>query len=707
MINLIDELNNKLSSAIRNSDDVEQTKILEMLLAEYSKQKNLKKSIETYECMIPVLRRNNLFEKLALNLIDQANLLFLIPEFKKALDLLEEAEPLCDKAGRTDLKSQAYSAMGKIHNKLGNIETSLEYLYKSMELFECSSSDLPLQAKLENHKIYASSLEVLAMINHQIGDVDKARECIQKALDTCLAIDFKAGILKNLNNLGAAWQDIPEKSQNYYREALKIAEKMQNKLMVAVITSNIGGCYEDMEEYDNALEYYNKAIAFSLRNDVMKYLPYFYMYQGDVYYKIGKYAAAETSFENCKKQAEVNNMLQVIVECNEKLCEVFKQRNDYKQAYECLNTSYKMSREMFNNRMKKQTESMENSLAKVKAELRKTTREKSIISKALRNEMQMNFIGESLTIKNVLKTALKVADYRNSNVIVTGESGTGKEIISNIIHYASSRKDNFIIPVNCSAIPVSLAESEFFGHVKGAFTGADENKDGYILEADGGTLFLDEIGDMPLKLQAKLLRAIETQKIRPVGSAKDIDVDFRVVAATNRDINDLIRSNKFRGDLYYRLNTIEINIPPLRDRKDDIEALLNYFVGSYSNAFSKVNPVIEDSVLIKLKKYSFPGNVRELKNMVERAFIVASGDTLKSEHFPIIDSSSGTHYHITPSQNSNTSIAKAKRPSDLSFADIVKALETTGNNKTQAAKMLGISYSSLARRIKASSSVTP
>ncbi len=699
MSNTINELKEKLTGAIRKSDDAKQIETFEMLLAEYRKQKSLKKSIETYECMIPVLRRNNLFEKLALNLISQANLFILIPEFKKALELLEEAEPLCDKAVRTDLKSQAYSAMGKIHNKLGNIETSLEYLYKSMELFENSSSDLPLEAKLNNHKIYASSLETLAMIHHQLGDVEKARESTQKALNTCIAIDFDEGILKNYNNLGAAWQDIPEKSMGFYKQAQIFAEKMDNKLMVAVITSNIGGCYEDMQDYENALDYYNKAIEYSLMNKLMKYLPFFYMYRGDVYRKIHEYDKAIVSYELGKKQAEENNMLQIVVESCEKLCEVFKIKNDYKIALDYLKTSYDMSRKMFNSRMKKQAETMEGSLKKIKAELKKTSREKSIISKALKNEMQMNFIGESLTIRNVLNTALKVADYRNSNVIVTGESGTGKEIISNIIHYASSRKENFIIPVNCSAIPESLAESEFFGHVKGAFTGADDNKDGYILEANGGTLFLDEIGDMPLKLQAKLLRAIETQKIRPVGSAKDIDVDFRVVAATNRNINDLISNNKFRGDLFYRLNTIEINIPPLRERKDDIKPLIDFFVKSFARSFSRISPKIEDSAVSKLLNYSFPGNVRELKNMIERAFIVASGDTLKSEHFPIMNTS--VYPPQIKTESGSSGIDKARRPSDLSFSDIKRALESTGNNKTKAAKMLGISYSSLVRRIRA------
>ena len=696
MNNLINELKEKLTEAIRISDETEQIRILECMLKEYGKQNNLEKNKEIYDDINSILRRNCNHEKLAFSLINQANLLLYIPDFKQSLSCLDEAEPLCDLTGRTDLKSQVYSAMGKIHNKLGNIEISLEYLYKSMELFENSSDDLPLEAKLNNHKIYASSLEDLAMINHQLGDIDKARMYSQKALDTCMSIDFDLGILKNLNNLGAAWQDIPEKSLGFYREAFKIAEKLDNRQMVAVITNNIGGCYEDMKDFEKALIHYNKAIEYSEKYELRKYLPFFYMYKGDVLFKTDDFENSFSAYKICKKIAEENNMLQVVVDCNEKLCELHKVSGDYKSALEYLKESYDISRKMFNSKMKKQTENMEKSLEKVKAELKKTTREKSIITKALRNEMQMNFIGESKPIKEVLNTALKVADYRNSNVIVTGESGTGKEIISNIIHYASSRKDKFIIPVNCSAIPETLAESEFFGHVKGAFTGADENKDGYIIEANGGTLFLDEIGDMPLKLQAKLLRAIETQKIRPIGSNKDIDVDFRIVAATNKDINDLIMNNKFRGDLYYRLNTIEINIPPLRNRKDDIKPLLNYFVNSFAKTFNKMHPIVDDSVYSKLMSYSFPGNVRELKNMIERAFIVASGNTLKAEHFPIIN----TQVNSVKTENHSSDIIKAKRPSEISFADIEKTLEKTGNNKTQAAKLLGISYSSLVRRIK-------
>ncbi|SMO79661.1 two component, sigma54 specific, transcriptional regulator, Fis family [Saccharicrinis carchari] len=313
----------------------------------------------------------------------------------------------------------------------------------------------------------------------------------------------------------------------------------------------------------------------------------------------------------------------------------------------------------------------------------------SLVSKELEGMIEKDFIGESTAIKKVIKIALKAAQDNDVNVLVTGENGTGKEIISRIIHYGSPRMQQVFAPVNSSAIPATLLESEFFGHVKGAFTDAREDKKGYFELANKGTLFLDEIADMPFSLQAKLLRVIEENKVKKVGSNKEFSVDVRIISATNKNIEQLIRDNKFRIDLYHRINTIEIHIPPLRERPEDIPLLLLHFVKSLARKKNIHPPTINTQLLKKLQSYHFPGNVRELRNMVERALILLEGDELMPEDFPLKADHKQEKYFFD-------SLDLEKNERQL----IVEALKRCNMNQTQAADTLGISRDALKRKIK-------
>jgi len=313
----------------------------------------------------------------------------------------------------------------------------------------------------------------------------------------------------------------------------------------------------------------------------------------------------------------------------------------------------------------------------------------SLVSKELEGMIEKDFIGESEAIKNVIKIALKAARDKDVNVLVTGENGTGKEIISRIIHFGSPRAEQVFAPVNSSAIPATLLESEFFGHVKGAFTDAREDKKGYFELANQGTLFLDEIADMPFSLQAKLLRAIEENKIKKVGGNKEIPVDVRIISATNKNIEQLISEDKFRIDLYHRINTIEINIPPLRQRPEDIKPLLTHFVESFSRKKSLSVPKISNSLIKKLQSYHFPGNVRELRNMVERALILLEGDELLPEDFPLKGENSKKNLEID-------SLCIDHHEQYL----IKEALKRCDMNQTHAAELLCISRDALKRKIK-------
>lgn len=251
-------------------------------------------------------------------------------------------------------------------------------------------------------------------------------------------------------------------------------------------------------------------------------------------------------------------------------------------------------------------------------------------------ERQYDFskiIGESYAMQKIIHEVKKIADAR-SNVLLLGETGTGKELIARAIHFNSSRADKPFIPINCSAIPENLLESELFGHVKGAFTGAITSKKGLFEEANGGTVFLDEIGDLSIGLQSKLLRVLEDQEIRPVGGTQSIKVDIRFISATNKNIEDAVKQGNFREDLFYRINVITIKLPPLRERKEDIELLVKYFVQRYSSELGKSVTDITKEALERLKAYHWPGNIRELQNIIERAILIAEDGLIKAEHLP-------------------------------------------------------------------------
>jgi formate hydrogenlyase transcriptional activator len=240
----------------------------------------------------------------------------------------------------------------------------------------------------------------------------------------------------------------------------------------------------------------------------------------------------------------------------------------------------------------------------------------------------VEMVGSSPTLLGVLRQVGQVAPT-DSTVLVQGETGTGKELIARAIHDRSARRDRPLVKVNCSAISAGLVESELFGHVKGAFTGAIERRVGRFELADGGTLFLDEVGELPLETQVKLLRVLQEREFEPVGSNRSVRVDVRVIVATNRDLEEAVRAGRFRADLYYRLNVFPIEVPPLRDRSTDIPQLVTFFVARFARRFGKRVEAVSDDTMARLMSYHWPGNVRELQNIIERAVVLAEGPTLE------------------------------------------------------------------------------
>jgi DNA-binding NtrC family response regulator len=303
-------------------------------------------------------------------------------------------------------------------------------------------------------------------------------------------------------------------------------------------------------------------------------------------------------------------------------------------------------------------------------------------------------VGDSDVMVGVRALLLKIAASPASTVLLTGESGTGKDLAAKVIHYASDRSLKPFMNITCSALPEALLESELFGHERGAFTGADRQKRGLLESADGGTVFLDEIGEMVPGLQAKMLRFLEEKSFRRVGGSVDLHVDVRIVAATNRRLETEVREGRFREDLYYRLNVLPIELPPLRARPGDIPLLINYYLDTYNREFRKRVQGVEPGAIDRLKTYGWPGNVRELRNVVERAMLLAEGTTLTPGDFPV---ASGSPVRLTGPVDLPAGGVDLEQ---LERSLVVQALERSGWNQTKAAGMLGLNRDQIRYRVE-------
>ncbi len=305
----------------------------------------------------------------------------------------------------------------------------------------------------------------------------------------------------------------------------------------------------------------------------------------------------------------------------------------------------------------------------------------------------LNLLGDSPAMRKIQSTIAKLARSQ-APVYISGESGVGKELVARLIHDKGPRADKPFIPVNCGAIPGELVESEFFGHKRGSFTGAVADKDGLFQAATGGTLFLDEVADLPLHMQVKLLRVIQEKSVRPIGAQKEMPTDVRILSATHKDLAALVDSGGFRQDLFYRINVIELHVPPLRERGDDIPLLAQHILQRITAQNGEETPLLSEAAIDTLLQYPFPGNVRELENILERAITLCEGNTIQAADLRLpttasaLPTATGGPVQLEPFLDS------------IARDTIVKALEQTRYNKTAAAKLLGISFRALRYRLK-------
>jgi two-component system response regulator PilR (NtrC family) len=310
---------------------------------------------------------------------------------------------------------------------------------------------------------------------------------------------------------------------------------------------------------------------------------------------------------------------------------------------------------------------------------------------------QVKLLGQSRAMES-LRELIERVSRSQAPVHISGESGTGKELVAHLIHEAGGRRDGPFVPVNCGAIPTELMESELFGHKKGSFTGAIADKQGLIQSAEGGTLFLDEIADLPLHMQVKLLRVIQEKSVRPVGEQKEIPIDVRILSATHKNLAALVAEGKFREDLFYRVNVIEIRVPPLRERLEDIDELVESILTKQAKQVGNRSLRVTDAALKVLREYPFPGNVRELENVLERAATLCSGGLIDAGDLQLRPKVAATDVPIQTSVPRGEKLGDALE--DIERDAIVRALEQTRYNKTKAAALLGMTFRSLRYRIK-------
>lgn len=664
----------------------EKTDILDKLSFSYEKKGNFQRAIKILQKAIGLSEKENNRSDICYFSSNSGMINLKLYNYKKAIQQCKTAFKISDELQNKRSMAVSLNQIGNIYVRLGNYEKALEHYLDSYRIRE----------KIDNKKTVPNSLNNIGMVYYKLQNFKKAMEFLRKAHQMQVEVNDQKGIGTSLNNLGIIYDETKnyKKALECHSKALQIREEIGGNGGISVSLNNIGNVYLHQKKFEKALVYYQKSLKNKdLKNDKIG-IAATSLNIGNIYNELKKYDKALSYLKKCKQLARETKSRELLRDSELVFSEYYTEIGEYKKALDCYKSFSDLKNEIEkDNNSKKITElqlnfeieqkEKENEIEKLKQIADKY----SLISKELEQRIETNFIGESKAIRNISKETLNAAKYKDTNVLITGESGTGKEIISRIIHFASERKNHGFFPVNCAAIPETLLESEFFGHKKGTFTGAVEDKKGLFELAHKGTLFLDEIADMPLALQAKLLRAIEEKKIKKIGYEEEIAVDVRIIATTNQDINQLVHKKEFRLDLYHRLNTVIIDIPPLRERPEDIEPLVKHFIEIFVQKINKMNPRIDRQLFDFLRNYDFPGNVRELKNLVERAMIICDNNILDEKCFPLINSPAGferiTSFNIKQNEEK---LIKA-------------ALLETNYNQSRAATILGISRHTLIRRI--------
>ena len=590
--------------------------------------------------------------------------------FEKAVEFIQRT--ICIKEEMNADLLINITNMGVIYNECGNQEMALKYYEKALSIAQKKNNKLQISILLNN----------IANIYKDNGKHDLALEKYEESLKLRQLINDRNGEVHGYCNIALFYYEIKKdlnKAITLYKIALNKAKKI--KMMDSVFSSSLKlakiyfelNDLENVEKYIKPFEtatpesYDTKMNYLDLNIQILKHKGHYQK----AFELIEELIRLKESILNESQQRTINEMqIRFETERKEKEADFFRQKSE--------------ELEKKNKLIETQKKKLESTIEK----LRKSEIKYDVIEEELHKTVGLELIGASEELKNIKKLIRVVANADNTNVLIIGENGTGKEIVARQIHNFSKRVKNNFYSVNSSAIPETLFESEFFGYEKNAFTGANKSHIGWFEIADKGTLFLDEIGTMQENRQVKLLRVLEERKVVRLGSHKELPVNVRVISATNANLYELVQNGDFREDLYHRISTFVIQIPPLRQRKDDIPLLLEHFVKMFALQTNKKIKRIEKRVTEILLNYQFPGNVRELKNLVERAVIVSDSSSLKVNHFSI------------PNCNCNQKIDQIIPLEQMEKEHIIKALRMTGFHQKKAAELLRVDRKVIARRIQ-------
>jgi len=598
----------------------------------------------------------------------------------KALDFYARASRHIDP--ETDPLSQAKLklAVGTIHYQAEEYNKAMPHLLVALES-SIKARDLGLQLLIINN------LSTLYSVMQRFRD---AEDVLLKGLETAKSNKLMMHVIRFTFNLGTLFlrQKRFEEAQGYFLECSSLATSIgfADPQFVCDLNNNLAGCYRQLGNIGKAIELIDEAEA-TARNvlgpDKVKELE---INKANLLLDTGQLKEGRELLRSIRKHFLTHKTLSQLTMVQAILAESYASEGKYDLAlkyYRELDNTYK---DYIGQVLSERSPGMEKPVDEIVPAMEQSQHNADTDRRI--TERIPDFVGVSRGFKRALEAGLLAAQHPNASVFITGESGTGKDVLANIIHRHSVRRAFPFVAVNVSAVTSGLLESEFFGHKKGAFTSAVNDHNGYFIQANRGTLFLDEIGDMPIELQAKLLRALENRRIIPVGAQKELNFDCRIISSTNREINDLMKRNLFRLDLLHRLNTIEIHIPPLRERPEDIEVLLEHYLVCIARETNRRVPKLDSSLIDTIKSFPFPGNVRELRNLIERLFIFNSEDKWDLR---VLDT-------VIASPKSSDQAMSVLQPED-DRESIINALVESGGKQKDAARLLGMSESTLTRKI--------
>lgn len=605
-------------------------------------------------------------------------------ELTHSEDILHQAMILATETGRLDSVIQVH---------LGYI-----FLYHNQLLPDAANREIQMLQEIcdpQNNPYYYTQLQNhLGINNLMMQNITKAEQALQQGLKLAEEHGYRYQAATMQINYGILNRRInPSAAIQHYQKAYKLLEECNAKdsQLAEKALDNMGLALSAQGRLQEAVDIHKEAMRRATQRKNKDRESIQRVNLADVLIEQGQFQEAENLLINSIEYFTENENYSLLQ--NAWLCKarLYEAQEKYQEAFNCMEELYQVTQKHFRHNFHRQADKLTRRISDLRKEYMLI---RSQCNDVLRNEHDPwgnIMVGEHPKLNEALQMALQAAKYPYVNVLITGESGTGKEIIARLIHVNSVRTKP-MIAMNASALPPNLIESELFGHVRGSFTGAINDHKGKFVQADKSTLFLDEISEMPLELQAKLLRAIETRSITPVGGSKDISVNCRIITATNRKMSDLIHKNLFRLDLYHRLNKVEIHLPPLRDRLSDLELLCEHFAERFAKDFALPVPKLEDSFYARLRHYSFPGNIRELMNIIERIFILKP--MLIWDHNQL----DGLVNEIPAGKTNEGTIQE--NLSQTEYQIILSALEKAKWVQKEAAQILGMTESTLSRHKK-------